>query len=303
MTLVVAVTGEQSIWMLADRRVSYPNRPPKDDARKIMFLDTIDGQAMLGYAGLGATSLGTEPSDWMARVLRGRNLTLEQSLSVLAEAAKDNLPRHLGKLRITGAASHNIIISTFVEGEPRLYTIDITYHETGHDYNLRFTRHLTTRKSGKRQMPPSVVFGGSGAIRLLGNRSWAWARDLRKMVAVHDQGRISPLTVATALARLNSRVAKVEPTVGSRCIVSWRLKNGGGGYQFFDGARREASSGGLPSIVQGLDIQALSEILGSYAYSAFDAWRRGEAKKFELDMEAIGAEVAQLPDTPDDTLE
>jgi hypothetical protein len=54
-TLVVAVTGPESIWLLADRRLSYAARPPKDDGRKIMFLETTDGVAILGYAGLGAT--------------------------------------------------------------------------------------------------------------------------------------------------------------------------------------------------------------------------------------------------------
>ena len=80
MTLVVAVTGSKSIWLLTDRRLSFPSRAAKDDARKMLLLETTDGTALLGYAGLGATALGTEPGDWMARVLRGRNHPLEQSL-------------------------------------------------------------------------------------------------------------------------------------------------------------------------------------------------------------------------------
>jgi hypothetical protein len=50
-----------------------------------MFLETTDDVAILGYAGLGATALGTKPADWMSAVLRGRNLPLEKSLEVLAE--------------------------------------------------------------------------------------------------------------------------------------------------------------------------------------------------------------------------
>ncbi len=52
MTLIVAATGTESIWLLADRRISYEHHPPKDDARKIMFLETDDGKAILGYCGL-----------------------------------------------------------------------------------------------------------------------------------------------------------------------------------------------------------------------------------------------------------
>lgn len=63
MTLIVTVNGRESIWMLADRRLSYRWRPPKEDGRKMLFLETTDGVAILGYAGLGATARGTEPAD------------------------------------------------------------------------------------------------------------------------------------------------------------------------------------------------------------------------------------------------
>jgi len=62
-TLVVTINGPETIWLLADRRLSFKDRPPKDDARKVMFLETTDGVAILGYAGLGVTGLGTEPAD------------------------------------------------------------------------------------------------------------------------------------------------------------------------------------------------------------------------------------------------
>lgn len=73
MTLVLTVTGRESVWLVADRRLSYIGNRYRDDARKVMFLDTTDGVAILGYAGLGTTALGTEPADWMSAVLRGRN--------------------------------------------------------------------------------------------------------------------------------------------------------------------------------------------------------------------------------------
>lgn len=96
MTLVLTVNGRETIWLLADRRLTYKGRPAKEDGRKVMFLETTDGVAILGYAGLGATALGTEPADWISAVLRSRNLPLEQSLGKLAEAIKKQLPRHLG---------------------------------------------------------------------------------------------------------------------------------------------------------------------------------------------------------------
>jgi hypothetical protein len=73
MTLVLSVTGPESIWTVADRRLTYHDREPRQDARKIMFLETTNGLAILAYAGLGETGQGTEPADWMSAVLRGRN--------------------------------------------------------------------------------------------------------------------------------------------------------------------------------------------------------------------------------------
>jgi hypothetical protein len=48
---LVAATSLESIWMLTDRRLSFPARF-RDDARKMMALETNDGLALLGYAGL-----------------------------------------------------------------------------------------------------------------------------------------------------------------------------------------------------------------------------------------------------------
>lgn len=87
-------------------------------------METTDGIALLGYAGLGATESGTEPSEWMSSVLRGRGgLTLEQALGFLSNAAKSELPRYL--TGIAGGA-HHIVIPAFLKGEgARHYSIDM----------------------------------------------------------------------------------------------------------------------------------------------------------------------------------
>ena len=61
MTLVVTINGCESIWLLADRRLSFKARPPKEDGRKVMFLDTTDGVAILGGM-LGLELLPSEPN-------------------------------------------------------------------------------------------------------------------------------------------------------------------------------------------------------------------------------------------------
>ena len=109
-----------------------------------MFLETTDGVAILGYAGLGATALGTEPADWMSAVLRGRNFTLEQSLGTLADAMKNQLPRHM--VLMPGAPAHNVFVPAFVGEDARLYTIDLVFASDRKSYQFRYTRHVVRRE-------------------------------------------------------------------------------------------------------------------------------------------------------------
>jgi hypothetical protein len=64
MTLVLSVYSRDSLWLVADRRLSCAGRrPPSDDAVKVMNLETTDGVGLLAYAGPGATSKGAQPSE------------------------------------------------------------------------------------------------------------------------------------------------------------------------------------------------------------------------------------------------
>ena len=184
MTLILSINGRESLWMLADRRLSYRGRPLRDDARKVMFLETTDGVAILGYAGLGATARGTEPADWMSAVLRGRNLPLEQSLGELAGATQRQFPRHLLRLSKVVPAGHNILIPSFVNGEVRLFTIDIVLAPDRKTYNFRYTRHVVNPSPDRPHRTPRLGLAGSGAIALL--RDKRWMRELLRLVRASD---------------------------------------------------------------------------------------------------------------------
>jgi hypothetical protein len=112
MTFVLSVIGRDTLWVVADRRLSYDDgRHPDDDAVKIMVLETTDGRGLLAYAGLGATPKGTQPSEWMSAVLRGRGgMTFDQALDALSDAATRELPKHLALLPGGG---HFIVVPAF----------------------------------------------------------------------------------------------------------------------------------------------------------------------------------------------
>jgi hypothetical protein len=208
-TLILAVNGPETIWLLADRRLSYKGRPPKDDARKVMFLETNDGVAILGYAGLGATARGTEPADWMGAVLRGRNFPLEQSLGILADALKAQFPRHMRGMPVP---AHTVAIPAFLNGDVRLYTIDLVLASDLSMKMFRLTRHVV----GNSTRTPRMGLFGSGAVHLVQNKK-KWMRSLLHLVRACDRQQVSELAVADHLANINNEVHLNDKSVGPRC--------------------------------------------------------------------------------------
>lgn len=119
---------------------------------------------------------------------------------------------------------------------------------------------------------------------------------------------MSSYAVADHLARLNNEVHLGVPdkSVGPRCIVAWRntkegAHKGGGGHQFYTGTTRDASSRSLPTIANGMDVSALLGVIMPHAAKTLEAMRAGEPTK-ELDKDELNAELARLPDKPDENL-
>jgi hypothetical protein len=304
-TLIVAVVRPDAIWLLADRRLSYPHRPPRDDARKIMFLETTDGVAILGYTGLGETIGGTEPADWMNAVLRGRNLPLEKSLGVLARAMREQLPRHLLRMPRTDTVAHHVILPAFVGEERRLYSIDLVLAADRKGYRYRYTRHVICKPQVSASRPPWVAIAGSGGFVLM--RDPAWMRRLLRVVRAHERGAASPRTVAKHLAKLNSDVAATDQTVGPRCIVGWRFRRdgvhkGGGAQEFYTGLERDGNSSSLPQIGSGMDVAAIAKVMIPFARKQFEAMDAGGPVP-EFDKDEINAALARVPHKPDEKLD
>lgn len=260
MTLVLAVTTPKSLWLLTDRRLSFKDRPPLDTAVKTFRLSTTDGEALIGYAGLGSTAADQEPSDWMSRVLRGRGLTLEQSLGVIADAMKTHLAPHLLSLAWAGhTVAHTVIAAAIVSGAPRLYTIDMVRDTRTSSGHFRFTR-VSMRFPHEHGVEEEmrVCFGGSGG-RLLASKAFGkrWARDLQKVVAAFDDGLIGWKPVAETLARLTKRVHANTSSVSESCIVTWYAPAVGGGHASYPAGGDRVT---LPSIGVGHDLKQVSEI-------------------------------------------
>jgi len=308
MTLVLSVHSRDSLWLVVDRRLSYGGgRPPKDDAVKVMDLETTDGVGLLAYAGLGATYQGMQPSEWMSAVLRGRGgLTFEQALGILATVANKELPRHLASMP---GGAHFIIVPAFVRGVgPRLYSIDNAIDgKTGRHW-YRFTRHERAAELGSR--PPRIALGGTGGL-YLHQRDKGWQRALLSLVNAHDHGKVSDSLIADQLAKLNYEAHQGvrDGTVGPRCIVVWRRRRdarrpaSGGAHYFFTGVERDRDSDAIPSIGNGLDLQAIVGVLMKQSLSRFAEHGFGASlTTSDVERAELNRLLAELPYEPDEKL-
>ena len=147
---------------------------------------------------------------------------------------------------------------------------------------------------------------GSGALYLAKDKKWM--RDLLRVVTANDRNRMSPYAVADHLAKLNNEVhlGTGDRSVGPRCIVAWRyrkeggVQNGGGGHQSYTGASRDLNSPGFPYIGLGLDVKAIVDMMGPLFIKIVEAVRAGQPGEWNKDE--LNAELARLPDKPDESL-
>ncbi len=308
MTLVLSVHSRESFWLLTDRRLSYGGRrPPIDDAMKVLNLETTDGVGLLAYAGLGATARGTQPSEWMSAVLRGQSsLRFEQALLVLAAAANRELPRHLA--RMPGHdGTHTIVVPAFIRGiGPRVYSLDnVVDGKTGRHYY----RQVSLRRTSDPSSPSAcLVLAGTGGLYLAHKRE-AWERTLLSLVKHRDRGNVTDHVIADYLAALNAEAHRgvTDDSVGPRCIVIWRRRPQtrrlptGGGHQFYTGVTREPDSGALPTIINGLDVQAIGSVLMEHLLQRAEPVLDTHAG-LDLDVTEMNRLLGRLPSGPDDRL-
>jgi hypothetical protein len=205
-----------------------------------------------------------------------------------------------------GGPAHNVIVPAFLGDEPRLYTIDLVFAPNRKNYLFRYTRHVIDKTTPGTPRTPRLGLGGTGALHLVQDKKWV--RSLLSMIRANDRGQVSSLAVSDHMANLNNEVHLGVPdkSVGPRCIVAWRhrkggVHKGGGGQQFYTGATRDASSSSLPTIANGMDIHALVGVMMPHMTKMFEGMRAGQPAK-ELDKDELNAELARLPDKPDETL-
>lgn len=202
---------------------------------------------------------------------RDYRMSTEHSISIVAGSAKDQLPKHLRTLP-HGARSHDILIPALINGEPRLYYIGVSTTD------CVYTRYVNEKAMHK---PPRVALSGSGAEILRKDRSWQ--RGLLRLLAAYERNHINPRRVADSLAELNTKVAAMDRFVSQKCIVSWRRD--GGGTHFYDGIKREKNSSEIPTVSNGMDVNAI--LRGGLPFIIQEINALMEGRKLQIDGKTI----------------
>ena len=263
MTLVLSGQTRGSLWVVADRRLSWRGRPPTDDAVKIACVETTDGIAIISYAGLGATALGSQPSDWIVRTLRGRRHSLEGALSALATAMQREFLPHLRQFGEMHDRQHIFVAPAFVGGEHRIYTFDMAETPTG--VFFRHGHHIRGGALKPMRITVPILVTGTGLPALERDRTWEKA--LFCLVKAYNRGRLSARVVSTYLAGLCDYAHQhtKDGTVGPSCIVVWRNSKtgrykGGGDHACYE-VGKEVGGVGLPTVARGMDVSAISKLM------------------------------------------
>lgn len=297
MTIILGHAGRETIWMVADRRLTFSSRRTRDDARKMLLLDATDGPALIGYAGFGLTALGTEPSDWISRVLRGRSGTIQECLGWIALAFEKELAP---KMRATSRArlpSHHFVSIGFASGKPVIHVVEAAWFADGTAHKLMFR---FTRFENQHGLPPPFAVSGSGAIPILAQAERL--KSLKHLSRAHDRGVLSSLRFADELASLAFDTSRKETTVGPSSIVVWRYRDGrqfkgGGGHQFYRDGIRILGDASIPTISRGQDTIAMIDAILPHMLD-----EHGRLKQNGIDSSAINAALRLLPYGPDDKL-
>jgi hypothetical protein len=294
MTLTLAAFGRRSIWVMTDRRLTFADGSHRDDATKTVNFEATDGLAVIGYAGLGETAAGMQPSQWITNVLRGYKVPLVDSLNILARAAKESFANRLTDLAWAGNAAHTFLIAAHVKKEPRLYSIDLLSGDNGL-IDFRYTQHVNPRGVAHR-----LAAAGSGAPFLQAHPRHARAI-LRAIRATEDE-RIRPETAAEQLAMVNAEVSRNVSSVSPGCIVLWRYMDvGGGAHRTFGPDEGNGLFGDLiPTVAGGMPVheilQAVGPMLAEHTRGMLDG------KQSEIDEEEMQRLLSRVKGEPDDAI-
>ncbi|MEX0368544.1 MAG: hypothetical protein AB3N22_20960 [Ruegeria sp.] len=310
MTLIFSIQTKGSIWLLADCRLSAPGRQPIDDAVKVASVKVNDGQAIIGYSGIGTTIAGSSPSDWIISVLRGRHFPLEKMLETLAGAMERQFPAHLRMIPDQRQRHHVFVVPAFLNGEHKLYFIEAADSPGG--LQFRFARHVLGGALTPLGITVPLAISGSGAPVV--QKELQRAKNLLRLVKAFNKKKISADAVADELAKFGALVHQrtKDGSVGPNFVVLRRSPKGsdlegGIGSFFYTNGERDRTKYHVPTLENGVDMGSVAKVLLEEGMRRSMKFREARlrdknAEYPEHDSETVNRRLNEIPDDPDEKL-
>lgn len=240
MTLNLTLINWHGAWQCSDHRDSIHGRNVDHAATRHIVLRCRDGAALIAYAGVGRKDEG-EPSEWMTKILRGDDRTLDESLILLREAAT----RDLGPTAASAGIRHMFTVAAFFRGVPWLLQIrnfqDLASPPRGHF------------ESSTRQVPE-----GGGAVSAYGQQL-AVSLESRKLLekVAHMRPRRTE-DFHGLLYGINRRAAQAPAsrgTVSLACSTTFLTPDGERWESFsYDDSGERRNDPIYPAVNQGMNI-------------------------------------------------
>jgi hypothetical protein len=203
-----------------------------------------------------------------------------------------------------------IIAPAFVKGiGSRLFTIDYMIDAKTGEHRYSYRSHVRGDVPGSQSIRIAGVGSGVGCTA---KKSRDWHRALRSLVRDHDRGKVSDDVIADQLAGLNfevheERMKQGDNDVGPWSIVIWRRRRDarpgrpGGGQRFYTGTSRDRDMPGIPNIINGGDVLALSKVFIEMVHPLLTSVDF-DPNEIKLGTDEMNRRLAALPDAPDDKL-
>ena len=280
---------------------------PTTWATKICRLETRDAKGVIGYSGVGASvRRGEKPfelSKWIARTLTGMNLTLNETLYLIGNAAsKRNL-----HLLVKG---HSFIFAGFENGIPcgELITSADTLVQNNYKTNTQSVIPLGNYKFNRSRC--NVTGKGGVWMSIDGSgRQYVRFKELKKVNKLAKKAHRSHShanRVNAFLAQLirTASYREKNQTVSPECLTVCILPDGTSWSKSFDESGAVTSDLRMPCMARGLPVHDLVRAVLPTIIKHLDKEanaRLAGTPGPELDADEMNKLAGSVRDTPDDT--
>jgi hypothetical protein len=201
--MIVAPWG---VWSCSDHRLIPFDRQgdPTDTSIKHITIRCADGEVLITYAGLGAIKDDLHLSEWLRRLLRNENWSLDQIIQRISYWST----KRYGPPLAAHNRPHSFLVGGFSHGHPR--AVEITNIRRS-DWSVR--NHFTVEKLEV----PELLISGKGQ-RAITSEDWTL---LHKMTHRRPKRRKAYMRVLAAVHRRAKLTGLSESeTISQGCITT-----------------------------------------------------------------------------------